>query len=228
MIKRLFRLLHRLGVLTPKLYCHMLKTHGISIGDNTFINPSSTIDITRPSLVTIGKNCYLNKGFLLLTHDYVSGVMRNVYSDFINSSGKVVIGNNVGTGYNVTILKGVTIGDNCFIAANSLVTKSMPSNVIIGGSPARVLCTLEEFHEKRKEQCVDEAFEYARSIQERFNRQPVISDFWEEFHLFIDKSNIQDFDRNLIITQLGEENFDKWMSNHTKLFRNFDDFLSNI
>ena len=228
MIKILFRLLHRVGVLTPYLYNYMLKLHGISIGTNTFINPASTIDITRPSLVTIGDNCYLNKGFVLLTHDYVSGVMRHVYKDFLNSSGKVVIGNNVGTGYNVTILKGVTIGDNCFIAANSLVTKSMPSNVIIGGSPARILCTLDEFHEKRKEQCIDEAIEYARSIKDRFNRIPEVSDFWEEFHLFIDKSNIQDFDEKLIMRQVGKENFESWLSHHKKVFRDFDDFLSNM
>lgn len=228
MIKRLFRLLHRLGILTPNLYNYMLRLHGIAIGANTFINPASTIDITRPSLVTIGKNCYLNKGLVLLTHDYVSGVMRNVYHDFLNSSGKVVIGNNVGTGYNVTILKGVTIGDNCFIAANSLVTKSMPSNVIIGGCPARVLCTLDEYHQKRITQCVDEALEYARSIQERFNRKPLISDFWEEFHLFVDNSNIQDYDKSLVITQLGKENFDKWLLNHTKVFKDFHDFLGNM
>lgn len=228
MMKRFFRLLHRLGLITPNLYNYMLKLHGISIGANTFINPTCIIDITRPSLVTIGNNCYLNRGLVLLTHDYVSGVMRNVYNDFLNSSGKVVIGNNVGTGYNVTILKGVTIGDNCFIAANSLVTKSMPSNVIIGGIPARILCTLEEYHEKRKQQCVLEALEYARSIQERFNRKPVISDFREEFQLFIDKNNIQDFDKELIIAQLGEENFETWLSRHKKIFKDFDDFLSNM
>lgn len=228
MKKKLFRLLHRFRLLTPNLYKNMLQLHGISIGDNTFIDPDSIVDITRPSLVTIGSNCYLNKGLVLLTHDYVSGVMRNVFGDFLNSSGKVVIGNNVGTGYNVTILKGVTIGDNCFIAANSLLTKSMPSNSIIGGQPARVLCTLEEYYVKRKKQCVLEALEYAKSIEERFNRKPVVSDFWEEFHLFIDKENLEDYDKNLIISQLGKENFNKWLFNHKKQFADLDDFLNNM
>ena len=154
--------------------------------------------------------------------------MRNVYHDFLNSSGKVVIGNNVGTGYNVTILKGVTIGDNCFIAANSLVTKDVPSNVIIGGQPARILCTLEEYYTKRKSQCITEALEYARSIKERFHRQPVASDFWEEFHLFIDNENLNDFDKTIMVSQLGEENFDKWLLNHKRVFSNLDDFLSNM
>ena len=202
--------------------------HGISIGTDTIIDPDSTIDITRPSLVTIGEKCYLNKGLVIMTHDFVSGVIRNVYADYINSSGKVTIGNNVRTGYNVTILKGVTIGDNCFIAAGSMVTKSMPSNSIIGGVPARVLCSLDDYYQRRKCQCVTEAFEYANSIEDRFGRKPQIFEFWEEFHLFIDKENIEDFDKDIMVYQLGgEENYKKWLSLHKKTFKNFDDFLSH-
>lgn len=226
--RKCLKKLHRIGLLRPNLYRYMLRLYGVSIGENTFIHTHSVVDLTRPSLVSIGSNCYLNKGFILLTHDYISGVIRNVYGDFLNSSGKVVIGNNVGTGYNVTILKGVTIGDNCFIAANSLVTKDMPSDVVIGGQPARVLCSLEDYYAKRKKQCVAEALEYARSIQERFNRKPVPSDFWEEFHLFIDKENLNEFSKDIIAHQLGKENYEKWLLNHKRLFYNFDDFLSRI
>ena len=202
--------------------------HGISIGPETVIDPDSIIDITRPSLVTIGDKCYFNKGFTLLTHDFVAGVIRNVYADYFNSSGKVTIGNNVRTGYNVTILKGVTIGDNCFIAANSLVTNDMPSNSIIGGVPARVLCSLDDYYQRRKHLCVDEALEYASSIELRFGRKPQKSDFSEEFHLFIDKDNIEEFDKEMMVYQLGgEENYNKWLSHHKKQFKNFEDFLSH-
>ena len=228
-MKKILRILHRLRLLTPNLYRRMLQLHGVAIGANTRINPNSVVDITRPSLVTIGENCYLNSGLVLLTHDFVSGVIRNVYADYFNSSGKVTIGNNVRTGYNVTILKGVTIGDNCFIAANSVVTRSMPSNSIIGGSPARVLSTLDDYYNKRKDQCVAEALEYARSIEERFHRKPVVSDFWEEFHLFIDKDNVEDFDEEIMIYQLGgKDNYCKWLSHHTKTFSSFQDFINHI
>ena len=227
-MKKILRILHRFRLLCPRLYKRMLQMHGISIGTDTIIDPDSTIDITRPSLVTIGEKCYLNKGLVIMTHDFVSGVIRNVYADYINSSGKVTIGNNVRTGYNVTILKGVTIGDNCFIAAGSMVTKSMPSNSIIGGVPARVLCSLDDYYQRRKCQCVTEAFEYANSIEDRFGRKPQIFEFWEEFHLFIDKENIEDFDRDIMVYQLGgEENYKKWLSLHKKTFKNFDDFLSH-
>ncbi|HET6421454.1 MAG TPA: DapH/DapD/GlmU-related protein [Geobacteraceae bacterium] len=51
----------------------------------------------------------------------------------------VVIGDEVWLGANVTVLKGVTISENTIVAAGSLVTRSLPPNVIAAGSPARVL-----------------------------------------------------------------------------------------
>ena len=41
-------------------------------------------------------------------------------------------------------MKGVTIGDNTVVAANSVVTNDLPNNVLAGGSPARVIRTIEE------------------------------------------------------------------------------------
>ena len=49
------------------------------------------------------------------------------------------IGNNVWTGMNSLILKGVSIGENSIIAAHSVVTKDVPDNVIVGGNPAKIL-----------------------------------------------------------------------------------------
>ncbi len=51
----------------------------------------------------------------------------------------VKIGNNVWLGSEVTILKGVTIGDNAVIGAKSLVTKNIPANCIAAGVPAKVI-----------------------------------------------------------------------------------------
>ena len=52
---------------------------------------------------------------------------------------KVSIGRNVFIGNNVTILKGVAIGDKTVIANGSIVTKSMPPDVIAGGQPCKIL-----------------------------------------------------------------------------------------
>ena len=54
----------------------------------------------------------------------------------------VIIGENCWIGSKVTILDGVEIGNNCVIAAGSVVTKSFPNNSLIGGVPAKVLKSL--------------------------------------------------------------------------------------
>lgn len=159
---------------------------GIKIGHGcVFRSPKTTrIDITRPSLVEIGDNVDMNSNFQILTHDWALRVFRNHYHELISSSGKVKIGNNIYWGTNVIVLKGVTIGDNCVIAAGSVVNKDIPANCVAAGVPAKVICSLDKYFEKRKVACVEEAFEYARSIKERFDRTPTIADFGKNFLCF--------------------------------------------
>lgn len=45
-------------------------------------------------------------------------------------------------------MPGVTIGDNVLVAAGSVVTHSVPDNVVIGGNPAKLLCSLEEYYQR--------------------------------------------------------------------------------
>ena len=51
-------------------------------------------------------------------------------------------------GANSIILLGVTIGDNSIIGAESVVTKSIPENVVAAGNPARIISSIEEYKEK--------------------------------------------------------------------------------
>lgn len=208
-------------------YVSYLKKKGVQIGENFYISGGTrdkNIDLTRPSLISIGDNVSINRNFTLMTHDFVSGVFLNKYHDFLPSSGKVTIGNNVRFGANCTVLKGVTIGDNCFIGAGSIVSKDIPANSIAVGIPCKVIMTLEDYYKKRQDKCVTEAFEYARSIKERFNRMPKTTDFWEEFPLFVDASNIDKYPEIPIRRQL-KGSYNSWLKNHKAPFGSFNEFI---
>lgn len=58
------------------------------------------------------------------------------------------IGNNVFLGYSAIVLKGVTIGDNSVIGANSVVTSNIPADVIAAGNPCKVISSLKSREEK--------------------------------------------------------------------------------
>lgn len=58
-----------------------------------------------------------------------------------SANAPIIIGENCWIGSNVRICKGVTIGDNSIVAANSVVTKDVPANCIVAGNPAKVVKT---------------------------------------------------------------------------------------
>ena len=210
-------------------FIKMLRKHHIQIGDNViFRAPRSThIDLTRPSLVTIGNHVDINVNFHLYTHDWSSFVFRQVFHDFVNSSGKVTIGDNVYIAANVIVLKGVTIGDNCIIGAGSVVNRDIPSNSVAVGNPCRVVCSLEEFYKKRKQRALSEAKEYIESIRDRYGREPQPEDLWEEFGYFVDARNRSKYPQIPIEFQLAE-GYEEWMKTHKAQFEGLNEFLNYL
>lgn len=55
----------------------------------------------------------------------------------------MTIGNDVWIGGNVTILPGVTIGNNVVVAAGAVVTKDIPDNCVVAGVPAKMIKTID-------------------------------------------------------------------------------------
>lgn len=203
-----------------------LQSKGVDIADDVWISDPKTIkiDLTRPSLIKIGHKVRLNRNLEILTHDFTTMIIREKYHDFLPSSGRVTVGDNVYMGRNVTLLKGANIGDNCIIGLGSVVMGKIPSNSVAVGCPAKVICTLEDYYMKRKKVSIEEAFDYARSIQERFHRRPVPADFWEEFPLFVSGDEIEQYPEIPIRRQLGVA-YEDWKSAHKAPYKNFDDFL---
>lgn len=210
---------------SSKSYINWLRNQGVTIGEGTYIYPYNTlIDVSRPSLVTIGKNCFINQHFTLLTHDWVTKVFLGSNLSFINSSGRVTIGNNVSFGQNVMVLKGVSIGDNCFIGAGSIVTKDIPANSIAVGVPCNVVMTLEEYYNKRLKCCEAEALDYARSINERYHRKPKVEEMKEEFIWFVSGDEVSNYPMLPIKSQLGPM-YNTYIKTHKAKYKNFNSFL---
>ena len=61
----------------------------------------------------------------------------------LTSKGEISIGRNVWIGDRVSILSGVSIGDNAIIGAGSIVTHNIPSNSLVAGAPAKVIKQLK-------------------------------------------------------------------------------------
>lgn len=107
---------------------------------------------SEPYLVYIGDKTKITYGCSFITHDGGIYVLRNLFPEMKKASiyGLITVGKNCFLGNNVTILPGVTIGDNCIIAAGSIVSKSIPEKSVAGGVPCRVLCTIDEYYEKNE------------------------------------------------------------------------------
>jgi acetyltransferase-like isoleucine patch superfamily enzyme len=104
---------------------------------------------TEPYLITIGNHVSMTYP-RFITHDGAVWVFRDEYRD-IELFGPIVVGNNVFIGYGATILPGAVVGDNSIVAAGALVKGAFPAGVVIGGVPAKVICSTQEYFDKNKD-----------------------------------------------------------------------------
>lgn len=122
-------------------------SNGLQIGENYNIQSGCIIDPSHCFLITIGNNVTLAPRVHILAHD-ASTKLHLGYTVI----GKVNIGDNVFIGANSIILPNVTIGDNVVIGAGSVVSRSVPSNSVAVGNPAKVISSIEDYINKRKNQ----------------------------------------------------------------------------
>ena len=105
----------------------------LTLGQRVFVNAGCKFQ--DQGGITIGDDTLIghNSVFATLNHDLDPSRRADLHPAPIR------IGRNVWIGANVTILAGVTVGDNAVVAAASVVTKDVPENAVVLGSPARVV-----------------------------------------------------------------------------------------
>ncbi|UMB55467.1 acyltransferase [Lutibacter sp. A64] len=110
----------------------------IKIGDNTRFHGSCIHAYKR---VEIGNNCLIAANCHIIDGNGHQASFDNI-ENRINTTGEVkevVIEDNVWLGTGVVVLPGVTIGAGSIISANSVVHKDIPSMVIAGGNPIKII-----------------------------------------------------------------------------------------
>jgi len=191
--------------------------------DVVFQHPGKTsVDLSRPYLISIGNNVIITTGVHILTHDFTWMVLREIHRRPCGSAGGVDIGNNVFIGMNAIILKGVRVGSNVVVGAVAVVSGDVPDNSIVAGNPASVVSTMDKAYRNHIAREMKEASLVARSVKERYGRDPRPSDFPEYFHLFLVRDPAH-FKGIPVEHQVGRY-MDEFMSSKP-MFDSFDTFL---
>jgi len=108
----------------------------IDIGKNSIIGHGCYLSAKEGKKLLIGNGCMFSRNTKLMTSD---GHFIYKNGEIINQGSDIVVGNNVWLADNVTILKGVCIGDGSIAGINSTITKNVENNSIVAGNPARVI-----------------------------------------------------------------------------------------
>lgn len=109
--------------------------YNIHVGENFFANFDCVfLDVCE---IRIGDNCFIAPGVHIYTATHPLNAQERISGAEYGIP--VTIGHNVWIGGRAVINPGVNIGNNVVIASGAIVTKDVPDNVVVGGSPAKVI-----------------------------------------------------------------------------------------
>ena len=118
---------------------------GMSVGTNFKRLHGVILDPSHCWLITIGDNVTMAPRVHILCHDASTKPFLNY-----TKIGNVTIGDNVFIGAESMVFPGVTIGSNVIVGANSTVTHDVPDGVVVAGSPAKIICSLDDYLDKER------------------------------------------------------------------------------
>ena len=133
--------------------------HFAYVGDNTEIGN----DVKIGSLAHVDYNVKIGNNTMIEGLAYISPLSRIGNNVFIGPSVSltndpfppsekligVTINDNAIIGTNAVIKAGVIIGENSVVAMGAVVTKDVPPNTVVGGIPAKVMYSKEEYNKKQ-------------------------------------------------------------------------------
>lgn len=165
-IKKIFSRIHRNliflwdGINYTKYmhkYNKWLRKQGIDLGAEgaKYIHHTVSLDGHDYSKIHIGSRSVISVDTIVLIHDFaievgLNAVKKQVVGQESFYIKDVYIGDNCFIGAKCVILCGTSIGDNCIVGAGSVLPgKQYPNNCVIAGNPAKVICSIEEWVDKK-------------------------------------------------------------------------------
>lgn len=120
---------------------------GMHLGQGVNLPASTWIDTSACYAISIGDWCGFGEQCLILSHDAQM-------DEFLDAGlvAKVTIHESCHFGSRTVILPGVEVGPRTIVGANSVVSRSLPPETVCAGTPAKVICTLDEYlsrHQRR-------------------------------------------------------------------------------
>ncbi|MBR8697399.1 DapH/DapD/GlmU-related protein [Enterococcus gallinarum] len=139
-----------------KIRAYLEQITGEKIDASVTVNTPFYTDYGRH--IQFGRNVYLNinvtfvdlGGIFIKDHVLIGPGARLITVNHLTDPKKrrglwvapIVIKKNAWIGANATILSGVTVGENAIVAADATVTKDVPANVVVAGTPAKIVKTI--------------------------------------------------------------------------------------
>lgn len=120
---------------------HHTGLKGFTVGKECFIGDETLIDLENK--VILEDQVTLAQRVTVLTHLNVGYKSHPLQKFFPRESQKVIFKSRCAVGANVTILPGVIIGKEAFVAAGSVVTKNVPARTLVAGVPAKPVRKIE-------------------------------------------------------------------------------------
>lgn len=148
------------GEYTTEKLCSM----GMTVGKNFKRLNGVILDPGHCWLIEIGDNVTMAPRVHILCHDASTKMHLGK-----TKIGRVTIGDNVFIGAESVVLPGITIGNNVIIGANAVVTHDIPDDTVVAGNPAIRICSTEEYLVKEKKRmeitpCYSEEYTLRRNV----------------------------------------------------------------